>query len=99
MWSLPPSNLRVRPRRDHYFPKCVGLEGSSHQRTSARRIPPTVSSSASQPAAALALRAIDIIAKKRDAHELSATEIEYFIQQYTRGEIPDYQASAWLMAA
>ena len=58
-----------------------------------------MSSSASQPAAALPLRAIDIITKKRDAHELSAIEIEYFIQQYTCGEIPDYQASAWLMAA
>jgi pyrimidine-nucleoside phosphorylase len=44
------------------------------------------------------LRAIDIITKKRDAHPLSATEIEYFIQQYTCGDIPDYQASAWLMA-
>jgi pyrimidine-nucleoside phosphorylase len=44
------------------------------------------------------LRAIDIIARKRDAHELSATEIEHFIRQYTRGDIPDYQASAWLMA-
>ena len=58
-----------------------------------------MSSSAFQPATTLPLRAIDIITKKRDAHELSATEIEYFIQQYTHGEIPDYQASAWLMAA
>ena len=57
-----------------------------------------MSSGASQAAASLALRALDIITKKRDAHELSATEIEYFIEQYTRGEIPDYQASAWLMA-
>ncbi len=47
----------------------------------------------------LPLRAVDVIAKKRDGQELSAVEIEYFIQQYTSGEIPDYQASAWLMAA
>jgi len=47
----------------------------------------------------LPLRIVDVIAKKRDGHELSAVEIEYFIQQYTSGEIPDYQASAWLMAA
>jgi pyrimidine-nucleoside phosphorylase len=47
----------------------------------------------------LPLRVVDVIAKKRDGHELSAVEIEYFIQQYTNGEIPDYQASAWLMAA
>jgi thymidine phosphorylase len=46
----------------------------------------------------LPLRPLDVIAKKRDGQELSAVEIEYFIQEYTRGEIPDYQASAWLMA-
>jgi pyrimidine-nucleoside phosphorylase len=46
----------------------------------------------------LPLRALEVIAKKRDGQELSAVEIEYFIQEYTRGEIPDYQASAWLMA-
>ena len=44
------------------------------------------------------LRALDVIAKKRDGRELSAVEIEYFIQEYTRGEVPDYQAAAWLMA-
>jgi pyrimidine-nucleoside phosphorylase len=48
--------------------------------------------------AASPIRAIDIITKKRDGRELSATEIESFIAAYTRGEIPDYQASAWLMA-
>jgi pyrimidine-nucleoside phosphorylase len=46
----------------------------------------------------LPLRPLDVITKKRDGQELSAVEIEYFIQEYTRGEIPDYQASAWLMA-
>lgn len=44
------------------------------------------------------MRAIDIIEKKRDGHELTAEEIEFFIQGYTRGDIPDYQAAAWLMA-
>jgi pyrimidine-nucleoside phosphorylase/thymidine phosphorylase len=43
-------------------------------------------------------RAIDIIRKKRDRHELSAAEIEYFVRASTSGEIPDYQVSAWLMA-
>ncbi len=43
-------------------------------------------------------RAIDVIRKKRDSIELSQAEIEYFIDAYTRGEIPDYQVSAWLMA-
>lgn len=37
--------------------------------------------------------------KKRDGKELSSEEIEFFIRGYTAGEIPDYQASALLMAA
>ncbi len=44
------------------------------------------------------MRAVDIIIKKRDGHELTAEEIQFFISGYAHGEIPDYQASAWLMA-
>lgn len=44
------------------------------------------------------MRAIDIIAKKRDGGELSAAEIDFFIQGFVHGEVPDYQAAAWLMA-
>src|SRR5512135_3006954 len=44
------------------------------------------------------MRAVDIIIKKRDWGELSREEIEYFIQGFARGEIPDYQAAAWAMA-
>ena len=44
------------------------------------------------------MNAVDIIVKKRDGSELSAAEIEYFIQCYTGGRIPDYQAAAWAMA-
>jgi len=44
------------------------------------------------------VHAADIIAKKRDGAELSREEIEFFVQGITRGEIPDYQAAAWLMA-
>lgn len=44
------------------------------------------------------MRIVDIIIKKRDKGELSHEEIGYFIQGYTRGEIPDYQASALAMA-
>jgi pyrimidine-nucleoside phosphorylase len=44
------------------------------------------------------MRAVDIIAKKRDGHTLSADEINFFIQGFVRGDIPDYQASAWAMA-
>lgn len=42
--------------------------------------------------------ATEIIAKKRDGLELSDEELQEFIGGYTRGEIPDYQAAAWLMA-
>ncbi len=44
------------------------------------------------------MRMVDIIIKKRDKQELSQEEIEFFVQGYTRGEIPDYQAAALAMA-
>lgn len=44
------------------------------------------------------MRAVEIIEKKRDGIELTREEIAFFIDGYTRGEIPDYQASAWAMA-
>jgi pyrimidine-nucleoside phosphorylase len=44
------------------------------------------------------MRAVDIIVKKRDGNELTAEEIQFFIKNYTQGNIPDYQASAWCMA-
>jgi len=45
------------------------------------------------------VRAIDVIRKKRDGGELSQGEINALVSGYTKDEIPDYQASAWLMAA
>jgi pyrimidine-nucleoside phosphorylase len=44
------------------------------------------------------MRAVDIIARKRDGLHLSAEEIDFFVQGFTRGAIPDYQVAAWLMA-
>lgn len=44
------------------------------------------------------MRMIDIIEKKRDGYELTTEEIQFFIKGYTDGTIPDYQASALLMA-
>lgn len=41
---------------------------------------------------------VNIICKKRDKMKLSRQEIEYFISNYTSGEIPDYQAAALAMA-
>jgi pyrimidine-nucleoside phosphorylase len=44
------------------------------------------------------MRAVDIISKKRDGDALTAEEIRYFVEGFSAGEIPDYQASAWSMA-
>lgn len=44
------------------------------------------------------MRMYDIILKKRNGDRLSDEEIGYFVDGYTRGEIPDYQASALCMA-
>lgn len=44
------------------------------------------------------MRMYDIIRKKRDGGELSTKEIKFFIEGYVNGSIPDYQASALLMA-
>ena len=41
---------------------------------------------------------VDIILKKREGEKLSPQEIQHFINGYTKGDIPDYQASALLMA-
>src|SRR5215475_7833600 len=45
------------------------------------------------------MRAVDLIRKKRDSGEHSREEINFLVSAYTRGDIPDYQMSAWLMAA
>ncbi|HEU0293898.1 MAG TPA: thymidine phosphorylase [Anaerolineales bacterium] len=44
------------------------------------------------------MRAVDIIIKKREKGELTREEIEFFIQGFVDGSVPDYQASAFAMA-
>ncbi len=44
------------------------------------------------------MRMVDIIIKKRNGEELAKPEIQFFIDGYTKGNIPDYQISALLMA-
>lgn len=44
------------------------------------------------------MNAVDLIAKKRDGQVLEGYEVREFIEAYTRDEIPDYQAAAFLMA-
>ena len=41
---------------------------------------------------------LDIIQKKKENKALSEEEIKFFIENYVKGEIPDYQVSAFLMA-
>lgn len=44
------------------------------------------------------MRMVDIIAKKRDGKELNEEEIRWFVESYSSGAVPDYQASAFAMA-
>src|SRR6202040_2717020 len=44
------------------------------------------------------MRTVDLILRKRGGEELSVEEIQYLIDGYTTGEIPDYQLAAFLMA-
>src|SRR2546430_13650485 len=44
------------------------------------------------------VRAVELIERKRDGGTLTAKEIDHLVQGYTKGEIPDYQMSAFLMA-
>jgi len=44
------------------------------------------------------MRMVDIIEKKRDGRALTEQEIQFAIDGYVKGSIPDYQISAWLMA-
>ena len=44
------------------------------------------------------MRMYDLIMKKRNGYEHSKEEIRYIIEGFTKGEIPDYQMSAWLMS-
>ena len=44
------------------------------------------------------MRTVDLIQRKRDGEELAPEEIEFLVDGYTSGDIPDYQMSAFLMA-
>ncbi|MEK4028908.1 pyrimidine-nucleoside phosphorylase [Pseudobacillus sp. FSL P4-0506] len=44
------------------------------------------------------MRIVDLIQKKRDGEQLTTEEINFIVEGYTNGTIPDYQISAWLMA-
>lgn len=44
------------------------------------------------------MRAVDLIQKKRDGQELSSSEIQWLIEGYVAGAVPDYQMSAFAMA-
>ena len=44
------------------------------------------------------MRAADFIAQKREGNEHSLEDLEAFVTGFTRGEVTDYQAAAWLMA-
>ena len=47
---------------------------------------------------AAAVRAVDVIARKRDGGEIPADQLRDFVLAYAREELPDYQMAAFLMA-
>ena len=71
------------------------MEGITHPRSAAGGLPSAVSHSSPS---LVPFRAVDAIRKKRDAQEHTREEIEQLVSAYTRGQIPDYQVAAWLMA-
>jgi pyrimidine-nucleoside phosphorylase len=44
------------------------------------------------------MRAVDLIVKKREGGILTREEIEFLIEGYVRGKVPDYQMAGWAMA-
>lgn len=44
------------------------------------------------------MRAVDLIQKKRDGGELPPEELRFMVGGYSKGDIPDYQMSAYAMA-
>ncbi len=44
------------------------------------------------------MRTVDLIHRKRDGEELAVEELQFLIDSYTRGDIPEYQMAAFLMA-
>ncbi|MGZ5545586.1 MAG: pyrimidine-nucleoside phosphorylase, partial [Limisphaerales bacterium] len=44
------------------------------------------------------MRPVDLIRKKRDGGELSVNEVTSLVEAFTKGDVPDYQMSAWMMA-
>lgn len=44
------------------------------------------------------MRMVDLIEKKKDGFKHTPEEIHFIVASYTKGDIPDYQMSAWLMA-
>jgi pyrimidine-nucleoside phosphorylase len=44
------------------------------------------------------MNALEVIGRKRDGGEHSPEEIEFLLSGYVRGDVPDYQMAAWLMA-
>src|ERR1700687_1377379 len=44
------------------------------------------------------MRTVDLITRKRNGEELAPEEIAFLVDGYTKGDIPDYQMSSFLMA-
>lgn len=97
MWNLPPGNgtvLRSGFVPDYRCGRPYPLGGVYVKGASPPGVPETLYGGRER----RIMRMYDIIMKKRDGGVLTDEEIGYFVNGYTEGEIPDYQASALLMA-
>src|SRR6185437_252759 len=92
---LPTGDLGIWAERSGAVPLPGRVEGNAHPRSSAGGLSAAVSHSSPS---LVSFRAVDAIRRKRDAQEHTREEIEQLVSAYTRGQIPDYQVAAWLMA-
>src|SRR5262249_20645860 len=105
---LPPrANPRAPQDQDHRDQEPDGAgAGGDAAAAGAPPAPPLAAAQAARPLGGsrapqeeiARVRAVDIIHKKRSGDPLSREEIAFFVEGYTRGAIPDYQAAALAMA-
>ena len=93
--SSPSKYLTTKPLARPPFPMSIS---TSLLRRSLRLRPRPSHAAFSSSSSSPSYSPLEILSRKREGEELSGEEISFFVEGYARGEIPDYQASAFLMA-
>ena len=103
-WFEVPACARVKKAVDRFHLICVSdraqwtpllMDGGLRARAA---VAPWQNVRAASSTTPTTVTPVDIIAKKREGDELTAAEVHTFIQQFTAGQVADYQMAAWLMA-